>query len=238
MVGTRLYRHGARIIWTHRWRLLLVFLGVLVPLIGFGALAEDVWTTERIAWDVPILMFMYQNSSPVITATMIFFSEIGYAWGVLPIDLLIFGFLLVRRRWGDAVFWMLAVGGAALLNIVAKLTFQRTRPDLWLSPSPETTFSFPSGHAMGSMALVSTLLVLLWPTRWRWPALILGSIFVLLVGVSRVYLGVHYPSDILAGWCASLVWVLGISTVLYGRLVKPRQSAQPSGSPPASELAT
>jgi membrane-associated phospholipid phosphatase len=235
MAITRLYRQGTQVIWTHRWRLLLVFLGVLVPLIGFGALAEDVWTTERIAWDLPILMFMYQHNSPWTTTLMIFVSEVGYAWGVVPIDLLIFGFLLLRRRWGDAIFWLLAVGGAGLLNIVAKLLFQRTRPDLWLSPSPESTFSFPSGHAMGSMALVSTLLVLLWPTRWRWPTLILGAIFVLLVSVSRVYLGVHYPSDILAGWCASLGWVLGISAVLYGRLVKPRSSSQPGDSPPESE---
>jgi membrane-associated phospholipid phosphatase len=63
---------------------------------------------------------------------------------------------------------------------------------------------------MGSLAVVATLVIVLWATRWRWLALGVGGAFVLLVGLSRLYLGSHYPSDILAGWCASLAWVLGV----------------------------
>jgi undecaprenyl-diphosphatase len=214
----------------HRLRLLVLFAGVLIPLWIFGALAEDVLDQESFFFDVPILLFMHMHATPVLDLLMIFFSLIGYRFGVVPIDLLVVLIFLWRRRWGDALFWSLAIGGAAILNLAAKQSFDRIRPQLWLSIAPETTFSFPSGHAMGSMALAAALVVLLWPTRWRWLTLVVGSVFVLLVGLSRVYLGVHYPSDIVAGWMASLAWVTGVSLVLYGRLAKPTPHAEPSGS--------
>jgi len=207
--------------------LIILFVGVLIPLWIFGQLAEDVIDRDQFGFDEPILLFMYNNATPLFDQIMLFFSLIGYRFGVVPVDILVFLFFLQRRRWGDLLFWGIAVGGAALLNLGAKYSFGRVRPDLWLSIAPETTFSFPSGHAMGSMALVAAVVVLTWPTRWRWLTLILGSIFVFMVGVSRVYLGVHYPSDILAGWAASLAWVIGVSMVLYGRLTKPTPQAEP-----------
>ena len=214
-------------LWTHRLRLIILFAGVLIPLWIFGELAEDVIERQRFGFDVPILLFLHNRATPLLDQIMLFFSLIGYRFGVVPVDILVFLFFLQRRRWGDLLFWTIAVGGAALLNLAAKHSFGRVRPDLWLSIAPETTFSFPSGHAMGSMALVAAVVVLTWPTRWRWLVLILGAIFVLMVGMSRVYLGVHYPSDILAGWTASLAWVIGVSLVLYGRLVKPTPHAEP-----------
>lgn len=120
--------------------------------------------------------------------------------------------------------------GSALLNMGSKHFFQRQRPSLWESIAPESTFSFPSGHAMGSMTLAVTLVLLAWNTRWRWPVLLLAPAFSLLVSVSRVYLGVHYPSDILAGWCAALVWVVGCYLVMFSR----RHPWRRQDSPPAT----
>jgi undecaprenyl-diphosphatase len=142
-------------------------------------------------------------------------SLLGYQYGVVPVDLSVALWLLLRRRLHAALFFALAVGGAGLLNQVTKWLFGRERPKLWPSLAPEATFSFPSGHAMGAMALVTALVLLLWESHWRYPALALGSLFVLCVSVSRLYLGVHYPSDILAGWLAALAWVMGLHYLLY-----------------------
>ena len=215
----------------HWLRLLLLFGGVLIPLYVFGELAEDVAERETFFFDQPVLLFLHSQATPLLDQVMLFFSRVGAGFGVVPLTILIPLLLLGQRRWGDAFFWMLAVGGAVGLNLAAKQMFGRIRPDLWLSLAPETTFSFPSGHAMGSMALVTAVVVLVWPTSWRWPALILGALFVLLVGLSRIYLGVHYPSDILAGWAASLAWVIGVSFVWYGHFIKPTPSAEPAQLP-------
>ncbi len=214
----------------HRLRLLVLFVGVLIPLSLFGVLALDVISQRDFFFDRPILFFMRSHTSPLLDAVMLFFSLVGARFGVLPVDMLVLIMLLRRRRWGDVLFWGLAVGGAALLNLTAKQAFARIRPELWLSIAPETTYSFPSGHAMASTALATALLVLLWPTSWRWIVLGIGAVFVVLVGLSRVYLGVHYPSDVLAGWAASTAWVLGVSIVLYGRAAKARINEEPAST--------
>ncbi len=208
----------------HRFRLSILFIGVFAPLYLFGELADEVIEREIFAFDRPVLLFMRDHATPFLDSVMLFFSQAGSGLVLGTIDAVIFSVLVFRRHLGKAVFWSLAVGGAALLNVAAKHVFVRTRPDLWLSIAPETTYSFPSGHAMQSMAFVAALLVLGWQYRWIWWVAALGGMFVLLVGLSRVYLGVHYPSDILAGWTASLAWVLGLSVVLHAHLYKRRAS--------------
>ncbi len=208
------------IVVAHRGALFLLFVAVLLPLYAFSELAGEVLEQEAFVYDDPFLLFAHSLMSPQRDAAMLLMSKLGYQWGVLPLDVGIACWLLLRSHRRDALFFGLSVGGAALLNQAAKLFFGRERPKLWVSLAPEPNASFPSGHAMGSMALVAALIVLLWPTRWRYAALLIGGAFVGLVGFSRIYLGVHYPSDVIAGWLAALAWVMGLSLILYNRFGK------------------
>lgn len=196
----------------HHLKLLVLFFGVFGPLVVFGQLAEDVLEKEAFSFDRPVLIFMHSHATQAVDTVMVFITRIGSASVLVPLNILVFSLLLYRKRRTEALFWTLAVVGAATLNFIAKHAFARIRPDLWTSISPETTFSFPSGHAMNSMAVVTALVVLLWDTHWRNFMIVTGLCFILLVGSSRIYLGVHYPSDVLAAWSASFAWVVGLAS--------------------------
>lgn len=198
----------------HGWRLVLLFAGLLLPVWGFLELADEVHEGEPIPFDLPMLQFAQAIASPGLDRFFVVVTELGYGWGVVPGDVLLVLVLLARRRWRQAAFAAIATGGSGLLNVATKQLFARARPDLWESIAPLSTYSFPSGHAMGSMTLGLVLVLLAWPTRARWWVAAAMAVFVPLVGLSRVYLGVHYPSDILAGWAAASIWVVGTWLVL------------------------
>jgi len=199
------------------WRFVLLFVGVLLPLAGFVALADEVHELEAIYFDDLLLWKLHALHSPGLDRFFVLLSKLGYEWFLIPADVLIVGLLAWRKRWREASFVAICFAGSALLNLGSKRFFQRDRPSLWESIAPESTFSFPSGHAMGSMTLAGTLVLLAWNTRWRWPVALAALTFAVLVSISRMYLGVHYPSDILAGWCAALVWVVGCFLVMFRR---------------------
>ena len=208
-------RAGASLLRRHGWRLVLLFAGLLLPLWGFAELADEVREAEGFPFDVPILLAANDMARAGFDRLFLLFSAIGYEYGVVPVDILLVLVLALRRHYRESVFAAVATGGSALLNVAAKQAFARERPGLWESIAPEHNFSFPSGHAMGSMTLALALVLLAWPTRWRWPVLAAMAVFVPMVGLSRVYLGVHYPSDILAGWAAASVWTVGVYLLVF-----------------------
>lgn len=208
-------RFGIDILRRHGLRFALLFVALLLPLWGFGALAEEVREGEAFFFDQPILRWAEGWHSPQADHVFLWISAIGYQWGVVPFDIALVALLAVLRKPREAAFAGIALAGSGLLNMAAKNYFGRARPSLWESISPETSFSFPSGHAMGSMTLATVLVLLAWPTRWRWWVLGLMLVLVPMVGASRIYLGVHYPSDILAGWAAALAWVVGVYIAMF-----------------------
>lgn len=220
--------YGLRFLRKHLWRIALWFFCLLLPLWGFAELVGEIHEKASFAFDAPILSWLHGLATPALNHFFILISRAGYRWGVLPLDAIILALLLALRRFRDGLFFGIAVIGSAVLNIVAKNHYGRLRPDLWLSITPETTYSFPSGHAMGSMTLAMAVIMLCWPTRARWPMLTVSVIFVLLVGVSRVYLGVHYPSDILAGWTAAIAWTFGMYSLVDRKAPPPPPSAAPN----------
>lgn len=205
----------------HGVRLLLLFGGLLLPLWGFAELADEVHEAEAILFDEPVLRLAHSLAREGVDRWFLLFSKLGYEYGVVPFDIALVAGLAWRRRFRESIFAAVALGGSALLNLATKQFFARERPSLWESISPEHTYSFPSGHAMGSMTLAAVIVLLAWPTRWRGFAFAAMAFFVAMVGLSRVYLGVHYPSDILAGWAAALAWAVGCYGLAFNGHLRP-----------------
>ncbi len=156
--------------------------------------------------------------------------------------LAVVGFFLMQRKLATTLYVLAAVGGGLLFSIAAKGFFDRPRPDLVPYGSLVTTSSFPSGHSMMAAVVYLTLGVLVARTlpliRLKVYVLTLAVVATLLVGVSRVYLGVHWPTDVLAGWLAGFLWatmcMMGArylvrrGTVAPGPFQKPPQTRNPS----------
>jgi undecaprenyl-diphosphatase len=121
-------------------------------------------------------------------------------------------YLLIAGKWQIALFVLAAVGGGQIVSTLLKLGVDRPRPDLVPHLMLETSSSFPSGHAMMSAVTYLTLGALLArispQRRLKIFFLAVAVLLTLLVGLSRIYLGVHWPSDVLAGWCAGFVWAM------------------------------
>nr|WP_299242234.1 phosphatase PAP2 family protein [uncultured Halomonas sp.] len=138
------------------------------------------------------------------------FTALGGVGVLVFITLITFGFLLLSRYYRASMFLLASVGGGLLASTLLKLLFDRPRPDLVSHGSIVYTASFPSGHSMMAAVTYLTLAALLIriQPRWRLKAyLLLAALLVtVLVGISRVYMGVHWPTDVLAGWTAGAVW--------------------------------
>lgn len=135
--------------------------------------------------------------------------------------------LLALRRWAAAVRVTVGVSVVLAVNPLLKELFARDRPRLWSVPEPVSEHSFPSGHAAGTAALFGALVMVAWHTRLRTPVVVLGALVVALVGISQLALGVHYPSDVLAGWLWAAGWVsLVWSRPFAGRAESTRASDQ------------
>jgi undecaprenyl-diphosphatase len=144
-------------------------------------------------------------------------TSLGSAPVLVLFVLAVVGFLVVRGQHHALPLVLAATVGGELLNLLLKGFFDRPRPEAVLHLAPATSSSFPSGHAMESAVIYFTLAALLArlvePRRLKLYFLGLAALLSFLVGVSRVYLGVHYPSDVLAGWSAGLAWAVLCWTV-------------------------
>lgn len=206
-----------------RWRLLLVLLlGVGLPLLVFEQLAVMIWQNKGIfLWDELILRAIHATATPQLDLFALRFTKLGVFWGIFPVATVVGLSLLYRRRWRSLTYLIITLLGSVVINRTAKLLLHRVRPSLWDSITPEFDYGFPSGHAMSSMSFVAVLAILTWGTRWCWLVLLSGSVFVVMIGWTRLYLGVHFPSDVLAGWMVSLAWAFSVSLVVRPHLVKP-----------------
>ncbi|MCC3154376.1 phosphatase PAP2 family protein [Hymenobacter sp. BT770] len=216
----RIERESARWLRKRGPTVALFGLGWALPWLACIDLAGDIWEQEGFAPDQKLLAWLQAHRRPALDEAAVLLSRLGGTAGMGSFSLgLIGGLLLARRRWQAGLVGA-GLGGAWLLQLAGKALLHRRRPEEWrplvAEPAiPATVYSFPSGHAMAAAALAATGVLLLWPSRWRWPALGLGTGWAGTVGVARVYLGAHYPSDVLAGWLGSVGWVVGLYLLYF-----------------------
>jgi undecaprenyl-diphosphatase len=202
--------------------LLAGFLLGLGALFVFADLAEDVMEREYDALDSAVLSGLRGYASPALDVAAQVLSLFG-SEVVMVVLIFVAGLLALRRRWGAFVSLLVVTGGAQLLNDVLKDLFQRTRPAPVMGLIPAQQFSFPSGHAMVSAAFYLFLAYLAWrlfPRLWSAAVAVGLIVLVLLIGLSRLYLGVHYFTDVVAGYVAGFIWTDAV--ILSGRLLDTR----------------
>ncbi len=188
---------------------------------GFGILhlASEIGEGETRAFDTAILL-AFRNpadlSDPIgpwwLEVMMKDITSLGSTAVLTLITLGVLGYLLIERKFQAALFLLAAIGGGTLLSTLLKLGFDRPRPDLVAHGVETYTASFPSGHALMSAVTYLTLGALLARVeehrRIKLYFLGLAVALTLLVGISRIYLGVHWPTDVLAGWSVGAAWAL------------------------------
>lgn len=194
----------------------VAFAGFALPVIGFVELAERVHAGAKLPFDRPVMLWLQRRHSPGATRVARVVTELGGVTAVPVFALAASAYLAaVRGSRRPAALLAVSLVGSTAINSTLKVMYRRARPAFFTHIVEEKSYSFPSGHAMASAALAGCACVLAWPTGWRYPVIVGSAAYVPSVGVTRMYLGVHFPSDILAGWCVSLAWVGEVATILW-----------------------
>jgi undecaprenyl-diphosphatase len=195
-------------------------LTIAVLLFAFGLVAQEVSEGEPLAFDQNIMHALRNPANPSVPVGPAWLQEtardvtsLGSTIVLGIITFAVVGYLFLARR--PAVAWLMlgAVLGGVAINNLLKYAFARPRPDFATHAARVFTTSFPSGHAALSAITyltVGALLARIHPSLAIRIYLMAVAVFlILLIGMSRIYLGVHYPSDVLGGWCIGAAWAMG-----------------------------
>jgi membrane-associated phospholipid phosphatase len=178
----------------------------------FGGIAEDIVNSDPlVSFDLAVANVLHELATPPLTTFFLIVTALGSIETIALVGLIGAVVLGVRRHWLHLGTWLAAVVGSAALNQLLKALFGRPRPYFEHPLVLETSYSFPSGHAMESLVLYGMLAYFAVLTLRSWrsrTAVVFGAaLLVLLIGFSRMYLGVHYFSDVVAGYAAGGVWL-------------------------------
>lgn len=184
---------------------------LLLAVFVFANIAEEVVTRDSLVMlDERILQGLHAHATPGRTAFFFFFTELHNTLGVLVMTALFALWLAHKKAWDWVLRVLLSVPLGMLVNVLLKNIFQRERPGFDQPIITLVTYSFPSGHTAAATLLYGVLaawLLTVLRRRWWAPLVLLASGMVAMVALSRVYLGVHYPSDVLAAVASSTAWL-------------------------------
>jgi undecaprenyl-diphosphatase len=187
--------------------------GLVVAIAGiltFVELASEVREGETQSFDEAVIRWMADHQTPLLDVAVLEVTALGTGTVVLMIVVIAALFLTLTQHRYSAILLIVATAGGLVLNGVLKLGFDRPRPAIIVPAEPTVLSSFPSGHAMSSAIVYGTVAYLaarLHRRRWaRWLVMIFAFIVIVLISASRMYLGVHYPSDVVAGVIIGLAW--------------------------------
>jgi len=176
----------------------------------FAWLAILVGRGQRVFFDEPIRDLVHRHSVPAYTAILEAFTFIGGPRVFWPVVVIIIA-LGWRHHRRDMVRLAVVMAGALVLEVGLKLAFHRVRPAGFFGMTSPESYSFPSGHALYAMCLYAALASFVAGRRMLiWTA---AGLMIALIGFSRIYLGVHYPSDVLAGWSIGWFWTRSVMVV-------------------------
>lgn len=190
----------------------IAILSVIGAVNLFVELTENLKTEKLKQLDSDITVFVHQYRTPKLTDYFVFITDVGDIYGYLTIFVLcIIAFQIIFKSWNYVIQLTIVMALALSSNVILKKIINRPRPELEHLVTVET-LSYPSGHAMTAMAFYGFLIYLFY--RFKINLLIKTLIIILLtsliisIGISRVYLGVHFPSDIIGGFIAGFIWVV------------------------------
>lgn len=197
-----------------RWPALYVVFTLAISGLMLAFFAEMAWETlfrhQMDVFDNVFIWLVRYFTSPGIDRVMILISELGYGYLYWAVILTVLLTLAIYRRWLEINGMIVCLSGAAFLNFLLKHLFERSRPELFRVVEA-SGYSFPSGHAMVSLCFYGMLAFLIARHihRWRLQLVVstLAAALVAAIGVSRIYLGVHYPTDVVAGYTAGAMWL-------------------------------
>ncbi len=199
----------------------------VLALFLFAWLGDEVLEGDTQHFDQAVRNWVHQFASAGMTRMMTAISLLGY--NILILEMLIALAVFARLRWRRAAGVWLAVAmvGALALDTALKYAYHRTRPVAFFGVAPHS-YSFPSGHALCSFCFYGVLAGLLSrrtkALSWRIVIWTIAAVLVIAIGLSRIYLGVHYPSDVIAGYLAATVWVGAV--IVLDHLRKVRKSSR------------
>jgi membrane-associated phospholipid phosphatase len=202
----RSHRHSL----VHNMRKYGVWLIVYLLILGIVAwLCTEVWEQEAFSLDRSTLLWIHQFANPQLDRVMLFFTSLGNPPTVVTIFMITIVWLVIKRRYSDGIRFALVCVGGVIINQEMKLFFAKPRPELWPRLIADPSFSFPSGHATGSIIVYGFLAYILAKELRQYQNYIYlaASLLIIAIGFSRLYLGVHYPTDIIAGYGIGFLWL-------------------------------